>query len=293
MSQDLSSKDAKYFVDGRTYNCPFCKRRSVRFEAQHRASYDHAEDKTAHIYIVECLEDECKRRSMHLSFILLSMPYGDKDASSHGNYFENPPKRITATKLPRVRNAVTIGNDTVYKAVAIDPADVRLKPGEPVELDDCFFYHWPTSAFTWDPRIPKDIREAIAESENCASSSLLTGASACLRKAAYLFLKAQSIPERHETENRYYKHVERVELLKEKLKGKVDEELIGALEPIHGLTSQEVHEKAWEAFSGRMLNDLLAVLRELLVEVYVDPAERAERLKGIRGLVKAAKEPAQ
>ncbi len=33
-SKDLSGKDSKYFVDGRTYNCPFCNRRNVSYEVE-------------------------------------------------------------------------------------------------------------------------------------------------------------------------------------------------------------------------------------------------------------------
>ena len=55
---DLSFKDKKYFLDGKTYNCPFCNRRSVRFEVNDEGQFFWSEKKVAWFFIVRCLEDD-------------------------------------------------------------------------------------------------------------------------------------------------------------------------------------------------------------------------------------------
>jgi hypothetical protein len=142
---------------------------------------------------------------------------------------------------------------------------------QPKKLDDVFFYHQPTSFFTVDTRIPREIREAITEADNCRNNNFLTGASGCLRKAIYKLLQNQGIPEVVETAN-FLRYDDRLDLLKEKLRG-VDPEYINSLKTIQALTSQELHENDWKDLDGPMIRFLLEVTNEILYEIFVLPDE--------------------
>ena len=63
---DQSFLDDCYFVDSRTYNCPFCNRRHVTYSVESKQSFHWTDKKECYAYIVECRS--CSNRSMHLSF---------------------------------------------------------------------------------------------------------------------------------------------------------------------------------------------------------------------------------
>ena len=63
---DLSFLDARYFVDEETYNCPFCRRRNVKYTLVRTGEFDWNQTKKCHSYEVLC--SSCKRSSLHLSF---------------------------------------------------------------------------------------------------------------------------------------------------------------------------------------------------------------------------------
>ena len=50
-----------------------------------------------------------------------------------------------------------------------------------INIDENIFYSVPSSFFTIDSRVPKEIRELISEAEGCVKMNYLTGASACTR----------------------------------------------------------------------------------------------------------------
>jgi hypothetical protein len=64
---DQSELDAKYFVDGSRYNCPFCNRRHVVFRITYTHDFDWTDSKTCRVIFVKCAS--CDKESMHLSFI--------------------------------------------------------------------------------------------------------------------------------------------------------------------------------------------------------------------------------
>ena len=63
---DLSSRDGKYFIDQHVYNCPYCKRRNVKYQIHDYFSFDWLADKTCYVWLVKC--SDCGNKSMHLSF---------------------------------------------------------------------------------------------------------------------------------------------------------------------------------------------------------------------------------
>lgn len=63
---DDSYLDKKYFIDGKTYNCPFCNRKNVVYKVQDKFNFDWSDQKQCYGFIVEC--SSCKKQSMHLSY---------------------------------------------------------------------------------------------------------------------------------------------------------------------------------------------------------------------------------
>ncbi len=70
---DQSELDNKYFIDNGVYNCPFCKRRNVVYEANSCQKFDWTNEKPCYIYTVQC--SSCGKVSMHLSYEQL-LEYG-------------------------------------------------------------------------------------------------------------------------------------------------------------------------------------------------------------------------
>ncbi len=270
-SFDRSHKDKQYFIDGSTYNCPFCKRRNVKYKVAGTGSYDSSNTKTVYYYLINC--SECRKTSFHLSkHELVTTQRG----SPHYDRIFNYPLEEYTTEYS--------ANST--KPVKIESALLDEK-NNPNELDDAFFYNQPTSFFTIDERIPKSTREPLNEAENALKSNYLTGASAGLRKAIYKLLKHESISET-DTQGGFTPHDKRVDQLKSKYP-KIESELFDELKAVHMLTSQELHENDWEDFDAYTLQFLIGVTNEILIEMYVTPDETKKRREEIAALKNKAK----
>jgi hypothetical protein len=243
---DLSHKDWRYFVDGRTYNCPFCKRRNVAFNVAETTAFSWAQDRLCWIYIVECEESECKQRSAHFSSFQLRIQNAQ---------FYFPPQRFERRELK---------GSTYYDTFT--PLEVRGR--SPVEMDEAFFHHQPSSEFSIDARIPKGIRDPLSEAEECRVANHATGGTGCLRKAIYKLLKNQEIDEKNPT-GAFYHYDERIDLLKRKLAGQphVDSDFLDYLKAIHGLSSEELHENDWEDFDGYTLGFLIQTTKQVLHQI--------------------------
>ena len=250
-SEDLSFKDKKYFIDGTIYNCPFCNRRNVKFTVSLESSFSWSNSRRVYIYIVRCSENECQRESFHMS-----------DFSIHTYKLGLTPHSLF-TYPPMVLG------------------DHGYAPFDKEDMDDLFFFHQPTSFFTVDSRIPREIREPLSECENCRKSNFLTGASACLRKSIYKLLKHQGIPEK--SGDHFIPYEERIDKLKEKFP-KIEDEYFSGLKDVHGLTSQELHEDDWDDFDSKMILFLQGVTHQVLYEIYVLPDESIQRKSRITAL---------
>lgn len=64
---DQSNLDAKYFIDDKVYNCPFCNRRNVLYKLKSVTAFNWSKDKRCWVYFVEC--SSCLMGSMHLSYL--------------------------------------------------------------------------------------------------------------------------------------------------------------------------------------------------------------------------------
>lgn len=269
-SFDRSHKDKQYFIDGSTYNCPFCKRRQIKYKITDRGFYNSSNTKTVYFYLVCC--EDCRRTSFHLSEYDLKT----HDSRSYREHtFAYPIKELVSKVTESDARSTTVEND------------IRHEDGNTKELDDVFFYSQPTSFFTIDERIPKTIREPLSESEVALKSNLLTGASGGLRKAIFKLLKVEKIPD-IDSQGAFITHDERVDQLKKKHPN-IESQLLDELKAVHMLTSQELHENDWEDFDAATLRFLIGVTNEILTEIYVMPDETKKRRETITALKNKAK----
>jgi hypothetical protein len=139
-------------------------------------------------------------------------------------------------------------------------------------LDDALFYSVPRSFFVLDERIPKILRELLTEAEGCLKSNYLTGASVCARKIVYELGSISSAAGSN--------YEERIKSLKD-LHAEVDPAFFDTLLTIQQVTSTKVHENSYDGWEAKHLRVILASLAEVLHEIYVLPAKRADRRQAI------------
>lgn len=149
-----------------------------------------------------------------------------------------------------------------------------------VDIDSMIFFSVPTSFFTIDSRIPKVIRELITEAEGCLKMNLLTGASACTRKAIY------ELTVKEEAEGKDYES--RIKYLKKKFPD-VSSELFDVLCHIKDMTSDKIHEQSWDEWDSKHLMLFIETLKAILHEVYVIPDEKKQKSSSIRSLLESVK----
>jgi hypothetical protein len=140
------------------------------------------------------------------------------------------------------------------------------------DLDSKIFYSVPTSFAVLDERMPAVVRELISEGESCLKLNLLTGASACLRKAIYELL------EHEKAQGNSYEN--RIKALKLKHPD-ADPTGIDVLSHIQGMTSDKVHEQSWPKWDASNLKLISESLKSVLHDLYVIPQQRLDRAKEI------------
>ena len=238
---DLSHLDEKYFIDLNVYNCPFCKRGAVKYLIVDSTSFDWSNDKTCTLFIVQCGEPSCGKKSLHLTFFPISV-------------FGTPSSRKFYLEYS-VRESI---------------------PDWESRLDEFIFYSQPTSFFTLDNRIPKLVRELITESDNCLKMNLLVGASAALRKSIYELIRTEDAIVKNEKTG-LTDYSESIKKLKGKF-SRVQEELFDALGNVKDMASDVVHESSWEQWDSSKLRSLIELVRAVLHEMYVVPDEQKKRV---------------
>ncbi|XAH25458.1 hypothetical protein AAFF27_09765 [Xylophilus sp. GW821-FHT01B05] len=142
-------------------------------------------------------------------------------------------------------------------------------------LDEAFFYSVPTSFFALDDRIPRVLRQLLTEAEGCLKSNFLTGASACARKLVY------ELGVLHKAAGENYE--DRIKSLKG-LHPEVEPTFFDTLLTIQQVTSTKVHENAYDGWESRHLRLILLALSDVLHELYVVPALRADRRAAVLAL---------
>ena len=147
------------------------------------------------------------------------------------------------------------------------------------DIDSKIFYSVPTSFFVLDNRIPEIVRELITEAEECLKMNLLTGASACMRKAIYELLLIEK------AEGQDYES--RIKFLKRKYPDS-DPSLFDILSAIKDMTSDKIHEQSWDKWESGYLKLIMETLKTVLYEIYVLPKIKAERSQTIQKMREAA-----
>lgn len=166
----------------------------------------------------------------------------------------------------------------------------RIELDDDAELiDDKLIYSQPTSFFTLDSAIPREVREHIMDAENSVQMNLLTGASASLRKAIYTLLKIEDCLVLNKTTN-HTDYKESVNQLQAEF-SYVDESLFKSLGSIQGLTSNNVHEDSWDSWDRKNIRFLIELTKDTLADMYVVPAKRKERLEILAKLKQATMAP--
>ncbi len=148
-----------------------------------------------------------------------------------------------------------------------------------IDLDSKIFYSVPTSFFTIDDRIPREIRELISEAEGCLKMNYLTGSSACMRKAIYELLVLEGTDADH--------YEDKIKQLKDKFPNS-DPELFDIMGHIQQMTSDKIHEQSWDKWDSTNLHLIIETLKTVLYDIYVLPKMKEERSKTIKGLRESA-----
>jgi len=144
-----------------------------------------------------------------------------------------------------------------------------------LDIDSKIFYSVPTSFFVIDDRVPKTLRELITEGEECLKMNLLTGASACIRKAIYELLVIEKV----DGEN----YQDRIKSLKTKYP-QSDPDLFDILAHIQDMTSDKIHEQSWDKWDSSNLQLITETLKAVLYDIYVLPKQKLDRSAAIRKL---------
>lgn len=142
-------------------------------------------------------------------------------------------------------------------------------------LDEAFFYSVPTSFFVLDERVPRVLRDLLTEAEGSLKSNFLTGASACARKIVYELASIESVSGDN--------YDDRIKSLKD-ARPEIEATYFDTLLTIQQVTSSKVHENSHDGWESKHLRIILASLSEILHELYVVPALKADRRKSIVGL---------
>lgn len=144
-----------------------------------------------------------------------------------------------------------------------------------IDIDSKIFYSVPTSFFVIDNRVPKILRELMTEAEQCLKMNLLTGASACLRKAIYELL----VIEKADGAN----YETRIKSLKAKYT-QSDADLFDILAQIQDMTSDKIHEQSWDKWDSNKLKLIIETLKAVLYDIYVLPKQKEDRSIAVKKL---------
>lgn len=260
----------KYFIDDNAFNCPFCGLRNTTYTILAVMKHNLNQNKEGKVIFVQC--NKCKKISVHFAKNTLTTSGGHNVNHDTGtiNYFANI-YREEIQFLPSNKESASFD----------------------VDIDSQIYHSIPNSYFTLDDRIPKQMRALFEEAQECKRSNLKTGASACLRKLIYTLLSEQ-LNKKTGNKNKlplnelgYEHYSDCIKALKEyhpELKT-----FIEPLEDITGITSDQVHEDSWAELSAEDLNICLASIRDLLDEIYVQPAILQERRNKICAMRNKAK----
>jgi hypothetical protein len=102
---DDSHLDAKYFIDGNVYNCPFCNRRHVSYDIEWTHTFNWTDSKPCTAIFVKCRS--CRKQSMHLTFADIVMyedshSFKTKDIDAAIFYSVPSSFHVVDARIPRI-----------------------------------------------------------------------------------------------------------------------------------------------------------------------------------------------
>jgi len=113
---------------------------------------------------------------------------------------------------------------------------------------------------------------SYSRNEGCLKSNYLTGASACARKIVYELAKREG------GEGDHYE--DRIKSLKDKFP-QVEPSFFDTLLTVQEVTSNKVHEEAYDGWESKHLRLVLQALQRILGEIYVLPQLRKEERENL------------
>lgn len=258
-----SDLNNKYFIDDKAFNCPFCGLRNTEYTILAILEHDLSMTKKGKIIFVRC--NRCKKISVHFA------PY-EILTSRWENTCIGIYKRTFNWEALDISSNISFHNSKNDDS----PFDV--------DLDSKIYHSIPSSFFTMDERIPKKMRQLVDEAQECKKANLKTGASACLRKLIYTLLSDQlnkkAGKENVSLKDLGYEHYsDCIKDFKEYHPNLTV--FIEPLEDITGITSDQVHENSWDEISSKDIEICLVSIKDLLDELYVQPAILKERRDAI------------
>ena len=227
-------KDKKLIIDAVRHNCSHCGTKSARYNYIEFRRIDIENNGCLYAMFTTCCE--CGKTSMHL---IKNFPSSVKNIqvskiTSHGGYFFN------------------------YDTLEAEDID---------KIDSNIIMSIPTPRFIIDAGIPRKLKDLLIESLKCVKENALTGASACIRKAIYQFLKdvnaqGSNYDDKIKSIKKTYTQIE---------------DYLDILKGIKGITSDQVHEDSFSSFSSDEATSYIAILEEIFKEVFVIPEERKRK----------------
>jgi hypothetical protein len=141
------------------------------------------------------------------------------------------------------------------------------------KIDDFIIMSIPTPNFIIDINIPSKLRDLLIEATKCLKENALVGASACIRKAIYEFLKKEKA-----IGNNYDEKIKSIKQNHEHIRDYLD-----IVKGIKGLTSSNLHENSdiFEELKSEDIKMYIQILEEIFKEIYVIPKQREERKQNI------------
>lgn len=258
-----SDLNNKYFIDDKAFNCPFCGLRNATYTILAILEHDISTTKKGKIIFVKC--NRCGKISVHFA------PYDVLTSE-----WKTGKIGIYMTELGW--GVLDISYNISFRNSKNDASLFD------VDLDSKIYHSIPSSFFTMDERIPKKMRQLVDEAQECKKANLKTGASACLRKLIYTLLSDQlnkkAGKENVSLKDLGYEHYsDCIKAFKEYCPDLTV--FIEPLEDITGITSDQVHENSWDEISSKDIEICLVSIKDLLDELYVQPALLKERREAI------------
>ena len=130
--EDQSNLDKKYFIDNKTYNCPFCNRRNVVYDLKDFFTFDWSKTKRCYAYFVEC--SSCDKVSMHLSYENIRQPsyMGLKDGIDIDTYvFYSVPTSffVVDKRIPKILRELITEAEGCLKMNFLTGASACIRKG--------------------------------------------------------------------------------------------------------------------------------------------------------------------